>query len=213
MTAIHAIERAARDAGYRLNIATIDEATGRDEIEHLAQSVAALVVLSPQMQVLAALDALRARIPIVRLDPSGVVIDQVAGARLATQHLIAPGHKRIVHVAGPADWVDADGRAEGFAIELAGSGPSAPPIAHRRRLDRGLRLLDRPKPPAGPRLYRRVRGERSDGSRLHPCRTYSASRSPATSAWSASTTSLKPHSLHHHYQLCAKTSGWSVNWP
>jgi LacI family transcriptional regulator len=40
--------------------------------------------------------------------------DQVAGAQMATQHLIDLGHRRIAHIAGPSDHPDANERREGF---------------------------------------------------------------------------------------------------
>jgi len=41
-------------------------------------------------------------------------IDQVAGARLATDHLLDLGHRRVAHVTGPADWVEAGQRRVGW---------------------------------------------------------------------------------------------------
>lgn len=42
--------------------------------------------------------------------------DQVEGGRLATEHLIALGHRRIAHIAGPGSHVDAQERKEGFML-------------------------------------------------------------------------------------------------
>jgi LacI family transcriptional regulator len=41
-------------------------------------------------------------------------VDQIAGAQMATRHLIELGHRRIAHIAGPADRLDANERKEGF---------------------------------------------------------------------------------------------------
>jgi DNA-binding LacI/PurR family transcriptional regulator len=43
-----------------------------------------------------------------------VSLDQYAGARLATEHVIGLGHRRIVHVTGPADSMDAAERRRGW---------------------------------------------------------------------------------------------------
>jgi DNA-binding LacI/PurR family transcriptional regulator len=45
-------------------------------------------------------------------------VDQVAGARLATRHLIELGHTEITHISGPQDWIEADARMEGFLHEI-----------------------------------------------------------------------------------------------
>jgi DNA-binding LacI/PurR family transcriptional regulator len=38
------------------------------------------------------------------------------------------GHTRIAHLAGPADWLEAESRAQGFAAELAARGIAAGPV-------------------------------------------------------------------------------------
>ena len=40
--------------------------------------------------------------------------DQVEGGRLATEHLLTLGHRRIAHIAGPVNHADAQQRKEGF---------------------------------------------------------------------------------------------------
>src|SRR5919107_1100692 len=47
-----------------------------------------------------------------------VTVDQVAGARAATRHLLAAGHRTVWHVSGPAQWYDAAGRIEGWRQAL-----------------------------------------------------------------------------------------------
>jgi DNA-binding LacI/PurR family transcriptional regulator len=51
-----------------------------------------------------------------------VVIDNVAGARLAVEHLIGHGHRRVAHLAGPADVVPFRLRLEGYRDALAAAG-------------------------------------------------------------------------------------------
>lgn len=53
--------------------------------------------------------------------------DQVAGGRLATQHLIALGHRRIAHIAGPASHRDARDRREGYLAAHRDAGLSVDP--------------------------------------------------------------------------------------
>jgi DNA-binding LacI/PurR family transcriptional regulator len=85
--------------------------------------------------VLAALSALSIGIPFVTLQASGTEtpgareLDQVVGARLATAHLVALGHTRVGHIAGPPEWLDASQRLAGFRDELAQHGLGADLIA------------------------------------------------------------------------------------
>ena len=51
-----------------------------------------------------------------------VAIDQYAGARLATEHLIALGHRVIRHVTGPADSMDAAERRRGWTDAMTEHG-------------------------------------------------------------------------------------------
>lgn len=56
-------------------------------------------------------------------------VDQVAGARLATKHLVSLGHRGIYHLAGPQDWIEAEARMRGFLEELGASDvPTTAPI-------------------------------------------------------------------------------------
>ena len=60
-------------------------------------------------------------------DFSTIAIDNYAGSREATEHLIALGRRRIVHVGGPAGWHEAKDRHDGWrdALRDAGLEPGA----------------------------------------------------------------------------------------
>ena len=74
----------------------------------LDQRVAGLVVIVPVESANDALDDLPDGIPLVNVDgdprrpPKLVTVDQEAGARAATEHLLAAGHQTVWHVPGPA---------------------------------------------------------------------------------------------------------------
>lgn len=64
-----------------------------------------------------------------RRSPTGtrhVMLDDAAGARLATQHLIELGHQRIAHLMGPQDTHSGIARRQGFdaALTQAGLAPA-----------------------------------------------------------------------------------------
>lgn len=125
---IAAIEAAAREAGYWVS-AAYAESGDADAVtaaaEHLvAQGVEGIVVVAPHARTLRAVEELSIGIRILTLHAAGrgtrgLSVDQAAGARLAVAALADAGHTRIVHLAGPADWLEAESRAEGYAAELA----------------------------------------------------------------------------------------------
>lgn len=133
---IAAVERAARAAGYWVSAAFAESGDPEQvaaAVAHLqAQSVEGLVVIAPTQGALETIEALEGGIPIVTLhsaghEPHGFSVDQVAGARLAVGCLVDAGHRRIAHLAGPANWLEAESRASGFAAELAARGLEAGP--------------------------------------------------------------------------------------
>ena len=131
---LYGIEAAARGAGHVLSFVTM--APGADEIgatlDHLrAAHVEGVIVIAPVRPVIDAVADLDADLPLVVVggDPSvrtsTVTIDQEAGARMATAHLLGLGHRTVDHVSGPADWIDATERQRAWAETLEAHG--APP--------------------------------------------------------------------------------------
>lgn len=59
-----------------------------------------------------------------------VLVDERAGMRMATDHLLALGRTRLHHVTGPADFASVRERAAGFDDALAASGHAPPPPLH-----------------------------------------------------------------------------------
>lgn len=136
---IAAIEASARQAGYWVSAAFADSGDAgavADAVDHLVgQGVEGIVVVAPHARTLQTVESLHVGIPVVTLHSAGygshgLWVDQTAGARLAVAALADAGHTRIAHLAGPADWLEAESRATGFADELAARGlPSGPVIA------------------------------------------------------------------------------------
>ncbi|KQW06305.1 LacI family transcriptional regulator [Leifsonia sp. Root4] len=77
---------------------------------------------------------LTAGLPLVIVDsdaalPHTIVdTDQEQGARLAVEHLLALGHRDIVHVSGPATSFSAKRRAEAYRAVMSEAGLPVPPI-------------------------------------------------------------------------------------
>lgn len=131
-SSVLAVESAAREHGYHPLVTAA--AVEHDAIVSalgflLDQAVEALVVIAPHEVVLAAIRDLDIRVPLVTLQapdrPGGIGVDQAAGARLATEHLIALGHRRIQHLAGPEGYLEASARRAGHRAALADAGLAA----------------------------------------------------------------------------------------
>ena len=124
----------------------------------------AVLILPPEPS--AKLLDLRAQgYPFVVIDPRTALPPDIAavsaahltGSRLATEHLIKLGHRRIAAIAGPLNWIATDGRLLGYRAALAAIGHLAPEelvrmggeptIAHG--LEAARRLLDLPDRPTG----------------------------------------------------------------
>ena len=126
------VEQAARDAGYFVNIAslrTVSRKAMLDALQHfMNQAVEGIAVLVPHTETLHVLEEFNAGVPIVAVGTlgnasiSGAMVDQMRGAELAVAHLIEHGHRRIGHVAGPADWTDGDLRTRGWRRALQEAG-------------------------------------------------------------------------------------------
>lgn len=77
-------------------------------------------------------------IPVVAIDPhtgpggpSTIDSDNVGGARVATQHLIDLGHRRIAHIGGRSDLASAQLRESGYRESLAKAGIAFDPTLVR----------------------------------------------------------------------------------
>ncbi|MGN9907478.1 LacI family DNA-binding transcriptional regulator [Phytohabitans sp. LJ34] len=133
------IGRAARAAGYGVNIITpetADRAGVIEAVETLASQAVAgvIIVFAPQAAAATALYNLPSNLPVVAIEVGvndeipTVRIDQSTGARLAVEHLLELGHQTVWHVAGPRDRLDAQDRVEGWRATLEAAGRTVPPV-------------------------------------------------------------------------------------
>ena len=134
-----AIENAARAAGYASTTAAIEDATAspHEVLEFFVSlGVEGIIVVAPTIETAEAAHGLAGTVPVVVIAadlPSPgllhvVAIDHERGARDATAHLIALGHRDIAHVAGPPNWFDARARVEGWRKQLEEAGLRAPEL-------------------------------------------------------------------------------------
>ncbi|BAJ33143.1 MULTISPECIES: LacI family DNA-binding transcriptional regulator [Kitasatospora] len=130
------LERAARREDYLVASVGLEELTEHalaSALERLGSwGVDGAVVMTPHRHTVTALARLPQPFPVVTvagghdLDLPGVAVDQVGGARAVTEHLIGLGHTRIWHVAGPGEWIEAEGRLRGWRAALEAAGLPVP---------------------------------------------------------------------------------------
>lgn len=133
-------EAACRAAGYGLLLANADDAASERRSVALMQAkrVDALVVFAIShfhVESDHLYDAQASGMPVVALNRvlpeeaplSAVWFDHEMGGRLATEHLVGLGHRRIAHIAGPEDRLTGVQRRQGYEAALAVAGISCDP--------------------------------------------------------------------------------------
>ncbi len=121
---MHGAGVAAREAGYVLDIVTLDPDSDQAIEQAMSlmgrQQLAGVLVIAPTDRVLAALERVRFRVPVfVESDANplpgsgGTTLNQL-GVGLLVDHLVALGHRRFFYIAGPPEWLAARGREQAF---------------------------------------------------------------------------------------------------
>lgn len=132
------IEQAAHDAGYAVSISSLrslNRPTVLSAIHRLRdQGVDGVAVIAPLRAGVDALRHVRPDFPVVAVEagPDASIpvatVDQRAGGAAATRHLLDLGHRTVFHLAGPADWKEAEERAEGWRTTLKAAGAQLPAL-------------------------------------------------------------------------------------
>ncbi|WP_333770602.1 LacI family DNA-binding transcriptional regulator [Streptomyces sp. IBSBF 2435] len=125
-------ERTARAAGLGVMVCNSAQSVSeeREYLSLFAEQRVRGVLVTPADPTGRSLDGLRSQgIPFVLVDrvsadPSvcSVSVDDVAGGRLAVQHLISAGHRAIVYVGGPPEVTQVHDRKAGALAALAEAG-------------------------------------------------------------------------------------------
>lgn len=126
-SALAGIEQGARALGYSVTMSILPELTPAsiaDAVDYLQmRSVTGIVVNAPHVGLndslvtalstpMVAMEGIEGHTPVV-------AVDQHRGAQLATAHLIGLGHRRICHIGGPQDRLEAVERNLGWRDTLA----------------------------------------------------------------------------------------------
>jgi DNA-binding LacI/PurR family transcriptional regulator len=134
--ALYGISEEARKHGYSTRLVTVGSLR-RDAIRAAFESVGSdavdgVIVLAPLHEAIAVLSALDIDVPVVTFEqgsppsPTSISIDEVRGARMATQHLLDLGHETVWHVEGPPGWMATTARSRGWGEALAAAGRVRP---------------------------------------------------------------------------------------
>jgi len=135
---LYGIEQAACP-DYFVSVASpqaVDRRSVLDTVDRfLGQAVEGIIVIAPQVPAVAVLSEVPADVPLVavgcgtRTPLASVAIDNAAGALAATRYLLDLGHETVHHVAGPASWLDAQERLDGWSQALRAAGaPQLEPL-------------------------------------------------------------------------------------
>ena len=138
---VSAVEDAARERGYYATVAhlaSVAPAAISAAVEDLlSQDVEGIVIVAPRTSVLTRLASLSMNVPIVaaqgKQSEAGAIpvasVDQQAGVRMMMRYLLEQGHQRILHLAGPPDWNDAQERLAAYESEMRAAGLTPlPPV-------------------------------------------------------------------------------------
>ncbi|MBB2903385.1 LacI family transcriptional regulator [Kineococcus radiotolerans] len=147
------IETAAKDAGYWVNLAAWHGGSADDLTETvnrlIDQSVDGIAFVADRPLAAEALSSVNSRVPVAVVMSGAVAneklasveIDQVAGARAVTRHLLDLGHRRLVHLSGPERVYDAHARVVGFREEMRAAGEQARVLEGDLTPDSGYTLM------------------------------------------------------------------------
>lgn len=125
------VEQQAADSGLSLVLCNSDEKPVREEhyLSLLEEQRAFGILLVPAMHGSPLIEEIRQRgTPVVLVDRASatgqcsVSVDDVAGGRLAVEHLIQAGHRRIAYVGGPLGIQQVADRLAGARAALAAAG-------------------------------------------------------------------------------------------
>lgn len=131
------IENAAHEAGFAVSTATttsLDTSAIENALSRLAeQGVEGIILSVPLIRTSPRIEQLTRETPTITTDGSRtdatavVALDQAQAARMATGHLLDLGHETVWHIAGPAAWLEAGLRGEGWRAALEAAGRPVPP--------------------------------------------------------------------------------------
>ncbi|NHB84066.1 LacI family DNA-binding transcriptional regulator [Tessaracoccus sp. HDW20] len=121
---LRGIELAAGEVDYSITSVSVhseEQGNTREAVDQLkGQGVDALCVIAPRSSSLSALRQLNVGLPLLAIKADGdanfltTSVDQQQGASMVVDHLAELGHRDVLHLSGPLDWLDARARERAF---------------------------------------------------------------------------------------------------
>lgn len=126
---VRGMDREASRRGYLLLLSNLH--SGSEQAAHALRAmrgrVDGLVVMAPHLGTDELSAALPSGLPSILVNTRhdnrshpAIHLDNAAGIRAVVDHLVTLGRKRLVHIAGPAENIDAQERADAFRAAVAG---------------------------------------------------------------------------------------------
>src|SRR4051794_26251558 len=128
---VRGMDREASRRGYLLLLSNLHAGSAQAEqaLRAMRGRVDGLIVMAPHLSEDELAAALPAGLPSVLVNTRdmsggfpGIHLDNEAGVRAVVEHLVAIGRKRLVHIAGPAENIDAQERARAFRTAASDRG-------------------------------------------------------------------------------------------
>ena len=134
---VRGMERAAGHRDYLLLLSNMHGRTPRAEaaLRAMRGRVDGLLVMAPHLDRATLERALPATTPVVLINArpdidsySNLRLDNSSGVEAVLSHLISLGRRRIVHIAGPGDNLDAEERLQAFREAMTRAAPAEEPV-------------------------------------------------------------------------------------
>ena len=134
---VRGMESAARRRGYLLLLSNMHDGTARSEaaVRAMRGRVDGLLVMAPHLDRATLQRALPKATPVVLINArpdvashANLRLDNASGVEAVISHLVSIGRKRIAHIKGPAENLDAQERLSAFRAAIARAAPGADSI-------------------------------------------------------------------------------------
>ncbi|MDY0959640.1 LacI family DNA-binding transcriptional regulator [Sphingomonas sp. CFBP8993] len=133
---VRGMDREVTARGYHLLLSNMhaDAELAAQAVRSMRGRVDGLIVMAPQLVAGGLDDALPLGVPAVLVNSqhasgrAAFRIDNAVGIEAVVAHLVAQGRRRLIHVSGPFDNIDADERRQGFLAAMARLAPEVEPI-------------------------------------------------------------------------------------